>query len=266
MRGLGDAAAGEGWKLAAALLAKNIGGGINYIAVATATGLGPQAVAAGLVVDNIFGLMYFPAVAAMAAGAPQPPAEPGAQSASDAEQQQQSASAALTAEGLLRALCAALVVSAAADAVAPGAAMPVATAITVVAASAAPAAVGALQPAGDAVGRLLLFVYFASAGAAGGLLSGVGAFWPLFPFCAVLYTVHLSLVLGLGPRLPPRFSRAELLLASNANIGGPATAASLAAARGWDRLLVPGMLVGHLGNAVATFLALGVGASVLARL
>ena len=53
---------------------------------------------------------------------------------------------------------------------------------------------------------------------------------------------------------------------SNANIGGPATAASLAAARRWHGLLVPGMLVGHLGNAGATFLGIAVGSAVLQRM
>jgi uncharacterized membrane protein len=37
----------DAWKLAAALCAKNIGGGLNYVAVASTTGLGPAAFAGG---------------------------------------------------------------------------------------------------------------------------------------------------------------------------------------------------------------------------
>ena len=54
-----------------------------------------------------------------------------------------------------------------------------------------------------------------------------------------------------------RFTRAELLVASNANIGGPATACALCDARGWAELTTPALLVGNLGYALATFLALG---------
>ena len=58
-----------------------------------------------------------------------------------------------------------------------------------------------------------------------------------------------------APRLG--FTREESLLASNANIGGPATAASLAATKGWTQLVAPGILAGLLGNVIATFVGLG---------
>jgi len=53
------------------------------------------------------------------------------------------------------------------------------------------------------------------------------------------------------------FELRTLLLASNACIGGPATASALAVASGWEKLLVPSILVGNLGYAVATFLGIG---------
>lgn len=43
-----------------------------------------------------------------------------------------------------------------------------------------------------------------------------------------------------------------LLTASNANVGGPATAAAMAAARGWSSMIRPAMLTGSLGYAVGT--------------
>ena len=57
--------------------------------------------------------------------------------------------------------------------------------------------------------------------------------------------------------------RDELLLASNANVGGPTTAAAMAAAARWE-LVVPALLTGVLGYSVATARALGHGA--LARI
>ena len=57
-------------KIAAALMAKNVGGGLNYVAVCRSLGASPNAVAAGLCVDNIFALIYFPLTSALAAGKP----------------------------------------------------------------------------------------------------------------------------------------------------------------------------------------------------
>ena len=62
-------------------------------------------------------------------------------------------------------------------------------------------------------------------------------------------------------RLPPR----ELYLASNANVGGPTTAAAMAQAKEWKRLVLPALLIGILGYATATAIALALG-PVLLRL
>ena len=102
----------------------------------------------------------------------------------------------------------------------------------------------------------------------------------LLCFLALLYAVHLAVVLGAGaaarafvcarraraaaraaapepPPLPPLPLPLPLLLtASNANIGGPATACALAVGCGWEGLKTPALLVGNLGYAIATPLAL----------
>lgn len=57
---------GDGLKIAAALLAKNIGGGINYMAVCACLRVAPESVAAGLCVDNVMALVYFPLVSVLA--------------------------------------------------------------------------------------------------------------------------------------------------------------------------------------------------------
>lgn len=62
-----------------------------------------------------------------------------------------------------------------------------------------------------------------------------------------------------------RVNRKEILLASNANVGGPSTAAAMAAAKGWDKLVVPSLLVGVLGYSVATFVSLALGYGILSK-
>jgi len=56
---------GDGWKIAAALTAKNIGGGLNFMAVVDILKASPTAISAGLTVDNILGLFYFPIISSI---------------------------------------------------------------------------------------------------------------------------------------------------------------------------------------------------------
>ena len=60
----------DGLIIAAALMAKNIGGGVNYVAVCTTLGSSPNAIVAGLCVDIIFSLIYFPFISALSNGLP----------------------------------------------------------------------------------------------------------------------------------------------------------------------------------------------------
>jgi uncharacterized membrane protein len=50
-----------------------------------------------------------------------------------------------------------------------------------------------------------------------------------------------------------------ILIASNANVGGPATAAAMATSKGWAHMIQPAMLTGSLGYAVANFIGIAMG-------
>ncbi|MDX1555084.1 MAG: DUF819 family protein, partial [Xanthomonadales bacterium] len=76
-----------------------------------------------------------------------------------------------------------------------------------------------------------------------------------------MVVVHLVLIVTAGRML--RLDLAEVMIASNACIHGPAPAAALAASKGWRALIAPGILVGLFGYAVATFI--GVGLTALLR-
>ena len=82
----------------------------------------------------------------------------------------------------------------------------------------------------------------------------VGPAIPIVIFLVVLVLVHIVLLVWLGARF--RFTLAEMMIASSACILGPAAAAALAASKGWLHLDTPGMLVGMLGYAVATFIGI----------
>ena len=74
---------------------------------------------------------------------------------------------------------------------------------------------------------------------------------------AVILTVHLSFLLLAGKLF--KLDLAEIVIASNANMGGPTTAAAMAVARKWKALVIPAILCGTLGYAVATFIGVAVG-------
>ena len=82
----------------------------------------------------------------------------------------------------------------------------------------------------------------------------------LFVFELAVF-VHLGIVLAAGKLLG--YSRKEIVLASNANVGGPTTAAAMCVAKGWRAYFIPSMLSGILGYTIATFVCIGLGVSVL---
>ena len=56
-----------------------------------------------------------------------------------------------------------------------------------------------------------------------------------------------------------KFNLEEICIASNANIGGPTTAAALAIAKGWQAMVVPALLVGTLGYVIGNYYGIFVG-------
>lgn len=50
-----------------------------------------------------------------------------------------------------------------------------------------------------------------------------------------------------------KFNLEDIILASNANIGGPTTAAAMAISKGWINLVGPIMLIGTLGYIIGTY-------------
>lgn len=75
---------------------------------------------------------------------------------------------------------------------------------------------------------------------------------PLFLVLSFLMVVVNMLFCFVGARLL-KFDLEEAIIASNANIGGPTTAAGMAVSQGWSRLVGPAMLVGVLGYVIGNY-------------
>lgn len=258
--------ADDGWKISAALTAKNIGGGLNYMAVCQALGISPSTVSLGLSVDNLLGIIYFPFISWLGypyenkAGFLKRPEElvvetslpPGQRAVSSDEQVERLAS--VLAVGLSL-----VALSEHIGRLLGFSPVVVSTVLTVLVATLVPQQMQPLVPAGDLLGKLLLLLFFGSIGSSSGTLAatlstkGVAS---LLAFDVMLYAGHLVTLLGAGRLL--KIPMPDLLIASNANIGNAATASSLASAKGWQSRLLPALLVGTFGNAVGTFIGLAI--------
>ncbi|KAI2506968.1 Protein of unknown function (DUF819) [Fragilaria crotonensis] len=249
----------DGLVVAAALMAKNVGGGINYVAVCRCLSASPEAFAAGFCVDNLFGLVYFPISSALSAG--RPDLDDASTSDGTAELPDPE-NTPITLKHITSAVwVGSLLIWLGEKFGGNAGALPLCTLLTVALTSLAPKKwMLPLQPASHLLGGGALYLFFAAVGAPGLAVadSVKTALFPLGLFLTILYSIH-GLIMGLcckimggkGAYMPQR-----LLVASSAAIGGPATAAALAQAMGWRSLLAPSLLVGNLGYAIATFAGL----------
>lgn len=98
----------------------------------------------------------------------------------------------------------------------------------------------------------LSFIFFAAIAAGADVVAMVQVAPLLTLLVLMLLGVHALVTFGVGSLL--RLSLPELITASNAAILGATTAPALAAARGWNGLVTPGVLVGVLGYALGTFI------------
>jgi uncharacterized membrane protein len=129
------------------------------------------------------------------------------------------------------------------------------TAIAVLIANLMPGAMDRLE--GDfELGTFFMYLFFVTIGASAHVLALAGDALVLVPYAVLIIAVHL-VVLMAGTALL-KIDLAEALVASNACIMGPATAAAIAAGQGWRNLVTPGILVGVLGYVIANFLGVAV--------
>jgi len=244
-----------GWEMAcqaiSALASKNIGSGMNFIAVAQALHMKPLIIAASLAVDSALGVFYFPLAASLT---PKNPAEDDKSQAKSAEVATTSSRKGTFIDCASTFLVALAIAFLSHQFSPPGYACITSSVLAVLLATLPNA--GEHWPAGEVLGWPLLYIYFAAAGFTVGAVPGstLLRFSPLIDFGIMLYVIHLAVLLGVGRLVG--LQKSELLVASSANIGGPATASSLASSKSWEKLKRPALLVGTFGNAVGSALGL----------
>ncbi|KAI3720710.1 hypothetical protein L2E82_31702 [Cichorium intybus] len=235
MRSLGQ----DAWKIASALMASHIGGGINYAAVADKLGVSSSSFAAGVAADRVICAIYFMVLFALASKIP----SEASPSTDDPTHNLETISTIQIAV----AVAVSFVICKVARHVTPllklhSGTLPAITAIFVILATLLPTQIRYLAPTGDAVAAILIQVFFVVLGASGSIWNVITVAPTVFMFAFIQVTVHLFVILQLGKLF--RLDLKLLLLASNANIGGPTTASWMATTNGWGSLVIPGILVG----------------------
>lgn len=79
----------------------------------------------------------------------------------------------------------------------------------------------------------------------------------LFVFTLIIALTNMIFCFVFGKLL--KFDLEDIVLASNANIGGPTTAVAMAISKGWNKLVGPIMLIGTLGYVIGTYFGIILG-------
>lgn len=124
------------------------------------------------------------------------------------------------------------------------------TTITTALATAFPQFFGNISGAQE-IGTFLIHIFFAVIGAPASIELILREAPLLLLFAAVIVLMNLVFSLGFGKLFG--YSIEEITVASNANVGGPTTAAAFAIAKGWHSLIFPAILVGTLGYVIGNY-------------
>ncbi|MDO5017943.1 MAG: DUF819 family protein [Lagierella massiliensis] len=101
------------------------------------------------------------------------------------------------------------------------------------------------------IGTFLIYLFFAVIGAPASIALIIKESPLLLVFALVVVLFNLIWSMIWGKIL--KFSIEEIIVASNANVGGPTTAAAMAVSKGWQELIVPALLVGTLGYVIGNY-------------
>ena len=130
------------------------------------------------------------------------------------------------------------------------------TTISMILATAAPKFCNEIKGSNE-IGTFFIYIFFFVIGVPASVVEIVKNSPLLLAFAAVVVFINMLVSFVLGKIF--KFNLEEIILASNANIGGPTTAAAMAVSKGWTDLVGPVVLVGTLGYVLGTYAGIIVG-------
>ena len=107
------------------------------------------------------------------------------------------------------------------------------------------------------IGTFLIYIFFTVIGVPASIPLILKKSPVLLLFCGIIVLINMAFTFFVGRIF--KFDLEDMIIASNANIGGPTTAAAMAIAKGWDLLIVPALLVGTLGYVIGNYYGILVG-------
>ncbi len=255
----------EGWKLAGIFCSTYIGGSMNYVATSEALHLhSSDLLTAGVAADNLVMTIYFLILFALPGvgflkkhfkNVHQQNAENMQETDIFEEDNNENPNLLDMGKALSIGLLAAAVSFYLQHIIGiQGSAILIITLLVVAVATLFPKQMNAIRGA-DQIGTFLMQIFFAAIGASANILVVMKVGPILFLFAGLILFVHLIFILIFGRLF--NLDLAEIVIASNANMGGPTTAAAMAVGRRWKSLVIPAILCGTLGYAIATFIGVG---------
>ena len=110
---------------------------------------------------------------------------------------------------------------------------------------------------GEEIGTFLIYLFFVVLGVPASISEIIKNGGFILLFCVSAVIIHLFFTLFIGKIFKCKLD--ELLLASNACIGGPTTAVAMAIAKGWNGLIIPAMVSGIWGYVLGNYAGILVG-------
>ena len=114
---------------------------------------------------------------------------------------------------------------------------------------------------GQEIGTFLIYIFFVVIGIPASVMEIIENSPLLFVFCIIIAAVNLLFCL-IGSKVT-NITLEEAMLAANATVGGPTTAAAMAISKGWEDHVIPSLLCGLAGYVFGNFIALFVGNSLI---
>ncbi len=101
------------------------------------------------------------------------------------------------------------------------------------------------------IGTYLIYIFFVVIGVPASLPILIQNAPLLFVLVFIMVVINMMVSFVFGKLF--KFNLEEIILASNANIGGPTTAAAMAISKGWTKLVGPILIVGTLGYIIGNY-------------